>query len=112
MEEVSIAAAYNAHIINQTTEEDLLASLVADSRLRAALPNQKQREMKRKEQSHRESEPPLTIESYKICSELSSRLETEEVRAKAELGLLKVLSPVSLLSIFMPLLQYRIYCDD
>ncbi|KAG7456798.1 hypothetical protein MATL_G00239680 [Megalops atlanticus] len=44
MEEVSIVVAYDAHIINQMAEEDLLASLVADSRLKAVLPTQKQGE--------------------------------------------------------------------
>ena len=31
MEEVSISVAYNAHIINQMSEEEILASLVAES---------------------------------------------------------------------------------
>ncbi|XP_035276393.1 rab GTPase-activating protein 1-like isoform X1 [Anguilla rostrata] len=82
MEEVSIAAAYDAHIINQTTEEDLLASLVAHSKLRAAqLPNQKQREMKRKVPFQRENQPPMSIEMYKRENQLlqksSIRLEQE-----------------------------------
>ncbi|KAG9343361.1 hypothetical protein JZ751_014342 [Albula glossodonta] len=83
MEEVSIAAAYDAHIINQTTEEDLLASLVADSRLRAALPNQKPREAEKKVQRPTESQPPVEepIQRYqrenKLLQKASIRLEQE-----------------------------------
>ncbi|KAJ8367157.1 hypothetical protein AAFF_G00330550 [Aldrovandia affinis] len=84
MEEVSIAVAYDAHIINQTTEEDLLASLVADSRLRAAqLPNQRQSKEKRTAQCQRESQPPLeeSIHRYQrenqLLEKASIRLEQE-----------------------------------
>ncbi|KAJ8270125.1 hypothetical protein GJAV_G00110640 [Gymnothorax javanicus] len=81
MEEVSIAVAYDAHIMNQTAEEDLLASLVADSKLRAALPNQKPKEMKLKDLFHKESQQPQSVEKYKRDNELlqkaSIRLEQE-----------------------------------
>lgn len=37
MEEVSITVAYDAHVINQICDEDIFASLVADSRPKPAV---------------------------------------------------------------------------
>ncbi|XP_031415263.1 rab GTPase-activating protein 1-like [Clupea harengus] len=44
MEEVSISVAYNAHIINQMSEEEILASLVAESLPKQTVPSKKLRE--------------------------------------------------------------------
>ncbi|KAG7487853.1 hypothetical protein MATL_G00027710 [Megalops atlanticus] len=56
MEEVSITVAYDAHVINQVSEEDFLASLVADSKPKPVVPTKKLKKFEKEYQSLRESQ--------------------------------------------------------
>ncbi|XP_064187416.1 uncharacterized protein rabgap1l isoform X6 [Anguilla rostrata] len=71
MEEVSITVAYDAHVINQVSEEDFLASLVADSKPKPVVPTKKLKKFEKEYLSLRESqlqqEDP--IDRYQVCLE-------------------------------------------
>uniref|UniRef100_A0A4W4GGZ2 RAB GTPase activating protein 1 like n=1 Tax=Electrophorus electricus TaxID=8005 RepID=A0A4W4GGZ2_ELEEL len=83
MEEVSITVAYNAHVMNQICEEDIFASLVADSRPRPAVPTKKLKKFEKEYHTQRErqlqQEDP--IDRYqrenRRLQEASMRLEQE-----------------------------------
>nr|XP_015211253.1 PREDICTED: rab GTPase-activating protein 1-like isoform X4 [Lepisosteus oculatus] len=83
MEEVSITVAYDAHVINQISEEDFLASMVADSKPKPVVPTKKLKKYEKEYQSMRENqlqqEDP--IDRYqrenRRLQEASMRLEQE-----------------------------------
>ncbi|XP_051556060.1 rab GTPase-activating protein 1-like [Myxocyprinus asiaticus] len=75
MEEVSIAVAYDAHIIDQMTEEEILASLVAESLPKQGVPSKKPKLRDNQVQP----EDPLDRYQRENCKlqEASLRLEQE-----------------------------------
>ncbi|XP_067085662.1 rab GTPase-activating protein 1-like isoform X4 [Osmerus mordax] len=83
MEEISITVAYDAHVINQFCEEDVLANLVAHSKPRHVVPTKKLKKFEKEYLSFRESqlqqEDP--IDRYqrenRRLQEASMRLEQE-----------------------------------
>ncbi|XP_060797337.1 rab GTPase-activating protein 1-like isoform X6 [Neoarius graeffei] len=83
MEEVSITVAYDAHVINQICDEDIFASLVADSKPKPTVPTKKLKKFEKEYQAFRESqlqqEDP--IDRYqrenRRLQEASMRLEQE-----------------------------------
>ncbi|XP_005996263.1 rab GTPase-activating protein 1-like isoform X4 [Latimeria chalumnae] len=83
MEEVSITVAYDAHVFSQVYDEDVLASMVATSKPKPAVPTKKLKKYEKEYQTMRESqlqqEDP--IDRYKRenrrLQEASMRLEQE-----------------------------------
>ncbi|XP_046906251.1 uncharacterized protein rabgap1l isoform X6 [Hypomesus transpacificus] len=56
MEEISITVAYDAHVINQFCEEDVLANMVAHSKPRHVVPTKKLKKFEKEYLSFRESQ--------------------------------------------------------
>ncbi|XP_041957836.1 rab GTPase-activating protein 1-like isoform X1 [Alosa sapidissima] len=86
MEEVSISVAYNAHIIDQMSEEEILASLVAESLPKQAVPTSQIPSKKL-----RQEDPLDRYQQENLClHETSLRLEQENDHLAHELVTSKI----------------------